>query len=121
MQKLSIVIPVYYNADSLLNDYHYKLKELVFNDDDSLSLSEDPKILAAKNMDIFPVEINTSPLLELIRVPGIGVKSARKIIQIRRKNPFRNIEQLKELGVVISRAEPYIKISGEYQSTFDNL
>ena len=47
-----------YNADSLLNDYHYKVNELVFNNDDKLSLDRDPKILAAEKMNIFPVEIN---------------------------------------------------------------
>ena len=61
-----------YNADSLLNDYHYSVKELVFDNDDNLLLNQDPKILAAKNMNIFPVEINSAPLIELIRVPGIG-------------------------------------------------
>ena len=110
-----------YNADSLLNDYHYKVNELVFDDNDKLSLTTDPKILAAKNMDIFPVEINTAPFVELIRVPGIGVKSAREIISIRKKRPFTNINQLKKLGVVVLRAEPYIKISGEYQTTFDTF
>ena len=108
-----------YNADSLLNDYHYKVKELVFDENDKLSLDQDPKILAAKNMDIFPVEINSAPFVELIRVPGIGVKSAREIISIRKKMPFSNKEQLRKLGVVVDRAEPYIKISGEYQTTFD--
>ena len=109
-----------YNADSLLNDYHYNVGELVF-DDDMLSLCDDPKILAAQNMDIFPVEINTSPLIELVRVPGIGVKSARKIITIRKKSPFKDMSELRQLGVVVDRAEPYIKIGGQYQSTFDNL
>lgn len=108
-----------YNADSLLNDYHYNVKELVFDDNDNLILDQDPKILAAKNMDIFPVEINRAPLIELIRVPGIGVKSAREIISIRKKAPFTSKEQLKKLGVIIDRAEPYIKVSGEYQTTFD--
>ena len=108
-----------YNADSLLNDYHYKVKELVFDENDKLSLDHDPKILAAKSMDIFPIEINSAPFVELIRVPGIGVKSARQIISIRKKMPFSNIEQLRKLGVVVNRAEPYIKISGEYQATFD--
>jgi Predicted DNA-binding protein with the Helix-hairpin-helix motif len=108
-----------YNADSLLNDYHYKVKELIFDENDQLSLTHDPKILAAENMDIFPVEINTAPLIELIRVPGIGVKSAREIISIRKKSPFTSKEQLKKLGVVVNRAEPYIKISGEYQTRFD--
>lgn len=70
-------------------------------------------------MDIFPVEINRAPFVELIRVPGIGVKSAKEIISIRKKMPFTSEEQLKKLGVVIERAKPYIKISGEYQTTFD--
>ena len=108
-----------YNADSLINDYHYNVKELVFDNDDKLSLDQDPKILAAKNMNIFPVEINSAPFIELIRVPGIGIKSAKKIISIRKKIPFSNKEQLRKLGVVVDRAEPYIKISGEYQTTFD--
>ena len=108
-----------YNADSLLNDYHYNVKELIFDENDKLSLTQDPKILAAKNMDIFPVEINRAPLVELIRVPGIGVKSAREIISIRKKMPFTSEQQLKKLGVVVERAKPYIKIDGEYQTTFD--
>ena len=108
-----------YNADSLLNDYHYNVKELIFDENDKLSLTQDPKILAAKNMDIFPVEINRAPLVELIRVPGIGVKSAREIISIRKKIPFTSEQQLKKLGVVVERAKPYIKIDGEYQTTFD--
>lgn len=108
-----------YNADSLLNEYNYKVKELVFDENDKLSLTQDPKISAAKNMNIFPVEINRAPFIELIRVPGIGTKSAREIISIRKKSPFSNKEQLRKLGVVVDRAEPYIKISGEYQTTFD--
>ena len=108
-----------YNADSLINDYHYDVKELVFDENDRLSLDQDPKILAAKNMNIFPVEINSAPFVELIRVPGIGIKSAHQIISIRKKMPFSNKEQLRKLGVVVDRAEPYIKINGEYQTTFD--
>ena len=108
-----------YNADSLLNQYNYDVKELIFEDDGNLSLEQDPKILAAKNMDIFPVEINSAPYIDLIRVPGIGVKSAKEIISIRKKIPFKSKEELKKLGVIVDRAEPYIKISGEYQTTFD--
>ena len=108
-----------YNADSLLNDYHYDVKELVFDENDKLSLTQDPKILAAKNMNIFPVEINSAPFVDLIRVPGIGIKSGHRIISIRKKMPFKSEEQLKRLGVVVERAKPYIKIDGEYQATFD--
>lgn len=108
-----------YNADSLLNDYNYKLKELVFEDDDRLSLDTDPKILAANNMNIFPVEINNAPFIDLIRVPGIGVKSAKKIISIRKKYRFTKKEELKRLGIAVNRAEKYIKLDGEYQPSLD--
>ncbi len=108
-----------YNADSLLNDYHFSVKELVFDENDKLSLNEDPKILSAEKMKIFPVEINSAPYTHLIRVPGIGTKSARKIISIRKNVPFTDKEQLKKLGVVVDRAEKYIKLDGEYQSTLD--
>ncbi|WP_409200249.1 radical SAM protein [Methanobrevibacter sp. DSM 116169] len=110
-----------YHADALLNEYKYNLKELVFDNNDHLSLDEDPKILAARKMDIFPVEINSSPFIDLIRVPGIGVKSAKKIINIRKKHPFQNKEELKKIGVVTGRAEPYIKFNGNYQSDLFNF
>ena len=67
----------------------------MFDENNQLSLTQDPKISAAENMDIFPVEINSAPFIELIRVPGIGIKSARKIISIRKKMPFKNINELK--------------------------
>ena len=110
-----------YNADSLLNSYNYNVKELYFDDDDQLDLSTDPKILAARNMDIFPVEINSSSFRALIRVPGIGTKSARKIISIRKKQPFASKEDLRKLGVAVERAEPYIKMKGEFQSNLNNF
>ncbi len=109
-----------YHADALLNEYNFKLNEIIFNEEGLLSLKEDPKILAAKEMDIFPVEINSAPYIELIRVPGIGIKSARKIISIRKKMPFRNLSDLQKIGVVVKRAEPYIKLDGKYQSALDN-
>ena len=108
-----------YHADALLNEYKFKAKELVFNEDNNISLEEDPKILAASKMDIFPIEINNASFNELIRVPGIGLKSARRIIDIRNKKGFNSINDLKKIGVVTSRAEPYIKIKGNYQSALD--
>lgn len=108
-----------YHADSLLNSYGYKVRELVFDDNDQLLLDEDPKILAAEKMDIFPVEVNTASYYDLIRVPGIGTKSAHKILAERKKHPFTSYEQLKELGVVVNRAEKYIRIKGEFQSNLD--
>jgi predicted DNA-binding helix-hairpin-helix protein len=110
-----------YHSDSLLNTYKFNTNELVFDENDQLSLDEDPKILAAEKLDIFPLEINHGSYKELIRVPGIGVKSARKIIAIRQKYRFKNNEELKKLGVVIGRAEPYIRIDGKYQPKLDHF
>lgn len=109
-----------YHADALLNDYKFNFDEIVFDNDGHLSLSEDPKILAAKEMDIFPLEINSASFHDLIRVPGIGTTSAKRILAIRKKMPFRKLSDLQRLGVVIKRAEPYIKLEGNYQSALDN-
>jgi len=109
-----------YHADALLNLYKFDTKELIFEDTGQLSLDEDPKILAAKKMDIFPLEINQASFYELIRVPGIGTISGKRIIAIRQKQPFKNIEELKKLGVIVDRAEPYIKLGGNYQTALDS-
>lgn len=108
-----------YQADALLNSYNFDLKELIFQDSGLLNVEEDPKYSAAREMDIFPVEINHAPYRHLIRVPGIGTVSAKKIIVIRKKKPFTKLEELKKLGVVVGRAEPFIKLKGIYQTALD--
>ncbi|MDR0912180.1 MAG: radical SAM protein [Methanobrevibacter sp.] len=105
-----------YQGDALIHDYNFDINELNF-DNNGILKKEDPKIAAAKMRDIFPVDINSGSFKELIRVPGIGLKSAKRIIDIRKNKPFKSINQLKELGVVTNRAQTYIKISGNYQST----
>ncbi|MCL2115895.1 MAG: helix-hairpin-helix domain-containing protein [Methanobrevibacter sp.] len=108
-----------YHADALLNSYNFDVNELVFNDEGLLSLKEDPKYLAALEKDIFPLEINTANYHDLIRVPGIGTISAKKIIAIRKKKQFQKVGDLKTLGVVVKRAEPFIKLEGSYQTALD--
>lgn len=109
-----------YHADALVSRYRYRVEELAFNNG-YLSLDKDPKVLAALQMDMFPVEINTARFSQLIRVPGIGEKSARDIIKLRKQHPFRNIDDLGETPVVVERAEPFIKINGSYQSSLDPI
>ncbi|MDR2966651.1 MAG: helix-hairpin-helix domain-containing protein [Methanobacteriaceae archaeon] len=108
-----------YHADALLNSYNFDVGELVFNDEGLLSLDEDPKYLAALEKDIFPLEINAANYHDLIRVPGVGTMSAKRIIAIRKKKQFQKMEELKTLGVVVKRAEPFIKIGGNYQTALD--
>lgn len=108
-----------YHADSLLNIYKFELDELVFEENNQLSINEDPKYLSALKRDIFPLEINSASFYELIRVPGIGTISAKRIMAIRKKKPFNRMVDLRKLGVVIDRAEPFIKLDGNYQIALD--
>ena len=108
-----------YQADYLVKSYGYDIKELVFEEDGNLTLEIDPKYSAAlSNRDIFPVEINSASYKELLRVPGIGKISARRIIESRKQDIcFKNLEELKNIGVITSRAETFVKLNSSYQTT----
>jgi putative DNA modification/repair radical SAM protein len=110
-----------YQADYLINQYGFKLEELVFHDDGNLKVEKDPKYyVALANRDLFPVEINQAPYKELLRVPGIGKISARRIVNARNDGKcFDKLEELKNMGVVIKRAETFIKLNKRYQSTLE--
>lgn len=113
--------PRLYQADHLLNSYGFKLDELVFDGEGNLDLENDPKYASALNyQDRFPVEINEASYKDLLRVPGIGKISARRIIQSRKvgKN-FIKLEELKNIGVVVKRAEPFVKLNKNYQTTLE--
>jgi len=77
-------------------------------------------VAAQAHEEHFPVEINEASYKDLLRVPGIGKISARRIIQSRKlgKN-FLKLEELKNIGVVIKRAEPFIKLNKNYQTTLE--
>lgn len=103
-----------YQADFLLRDYGFSADELVFTKEGKLFLPVDPKLAWAMNHpEYFPVEINTADITRLLRVPGIGPKSARRIIELRRKEKIKDIETLKGLGVVIKRAKDFVLINGK--------
>ena len=113
--------PRLYQADYLLNSYGFELEELIFDEDGNLHLETDPKYVAALAHDeLFPVEINEASYRDLLRVPGIGKISARRIIQSRKfGKSFKKLQELKNIGVVINRAEPFIKMNSNYKSTLD--
>jgi predicted DNA-binding helix-hairpin-helix protein len=69
-------------------------------------------------MDLYPLDVNESSFNELIRVPGIGKISAKRIITLRKRGlKISKLEELKNLGVAVKRAEPFIKLNNSYQST----
>ncbi|MBR5296476.1 MAG: putative DNA modification/repair radical SAM protein [Parabacteroides sp.] len=97
-----------YQADWLLRFYQFKVDEIVNDDFPNLDLDVDPKLgWALRHPEQFPVDINRADYEMLLRVPGIGVKSAKLIVSSRR---FTRIgtEQLKKMGVVMKKAQYFI-------------
>jgi len=105
-----------YQSSFLLRDYGFEIKNFVFDEYDQLNLRQDPKFLIAKNEELI-VDINNAKYEELIKVPGIGLKTAQKIIQNR---PIKNFSTLKHFGVILKRAVPFIEISGIHQTSLSN-
>ena len=103
-----------YQADWLLRFYGFKASELLKNENDNFDLNFDPKTYwALNNFNEFPVEINKASYETLLRIPGIGVTSARRIIKTRRVCRL-TYEDLKRLGIVLKRAKYFITCSGKY-------
>jgi predicted DNA-binding helix-hairpin-helix protein len=103
-----------YEASFLLRDYGFGLEELPFDRDGHLPLDVDPKVAwAQQNLTENPVEINRMDKQELLRIPGIGPKSATKILSARSKNKLTKPDQLHAFGVNLKRAAPFILIDGK--------
>ena len=103
-----------YQADWLLRFYGFKANELLDEKNPNFNNILDPKCdWALRHIENFPVEINTANYYTLLRVPGIGVISAKKIIRSRRSF-LLDFEALKKLGVVLKRAKYFITCKGKY-------
>lgn len=97
-----------YQADWLLRFYGFEAKELLDEQNQNFNPLIDPKCnWAIHHMELFPVEVNKAPYEMLLRVPGIGVKSAQRILKARRGGSI-DFEGLKKLGVVLKRAQYFI-------------
>ena len=107
-----------YQADWLLRFYGFKANELLDEKHPNFNNILDPKCdWAVRNLHKFPIEINTADYFTLLRIPGIGVISAKKIIRARRTF-LLDFEALKKLGVVLKRAKYFITCKGKY---FDKI
>ena len=97
-----------YQADWLLRFYGFSVDEIVNDEHPDLDLTVDPKLSwAIRNPQFFPVDINRDSYQKILRVPGIGVKSAKLIVMARRHRKL-NKEALKRIGVVLKRAQFFI-------------
>lgn len=101
-----------YQADWLLRFYHFKAEELLDEKNPNFNLYLDPKCnWALKHLEIFPVEVNDADYEVLLRVPGIGVKSALRIVKARRMGKL-DFSDLKKIGVVLKRAIYFVTCKG---------
>ncbi|WP_173197393.1 putative DNA modification/repair radical SAM protein [Geobacter sp. SVR] len=103
-----------YQADWLLRFYGFAAHELLDDERPNLDMRFDPKSdWALRHLELFPVEVNRAEYEVLLRVPGIGVRSAQRIVQARRVTRLGEAE-LKKLGVVLRRARYFLTAGGRY-------
>lgn len=104
-----------YQADWLMRFYKFDAAELIDEGQPFLATDIDPKAnWAINHLDRFPIEVNTAPYEELLRVPGIGVRGAKAIVGARRATTLGEAE-LRKLGVAYKRARFFITCRGRYQ------
>ena len=102
-----------YQADWLLRFYGFQASELLDEARPNFNVLLDPKCdWAVRHLEHFPVEVNRADYYTLLRVPGIGVKSARRILRARRSSSL-DFADLKKMGVVLKRAHYFITCKGK--------
>lgn len=102
-----------YQADWLLRFYGFQAGELLTEDRPNFNVMLDPKCdWAIRHLEQFPVEVNRADYYTLLRVPGMGVKSVRRILAARRSGALE-FQDLKKMGVVLKRALYFITCSGK--------
>ena len=102
-----------YQADFLLRQYGFTFDDFVFDAAQNLPLDVDPKVAWARtHLSDRPVELNRATREELLRVPGIGPKSVETILAARRQGRLRDLEHLRQLGILAERAAPFIRLDG---------
>ncbi len=103
-----------YQASYLLRDYGFDLEELPFQIDGQLPDDRDPKqAYADMHYRENPLELNLAPRHHLLRIPGIGHRSAEAIIKTRQHHHIRDLGQLQHLGIIAERTAPYILLDGQ--------
>nr|WP_302599792.1 putative DNA modification/repair radical SAM protein [uncultured Cellulosilyticum sp.] len=108
-----------YQGDWLLRLYGFKAHELLTEEKPQFDIHLDPKCnWALNNLHLFPIEINKAPYELLLRVPGIGIRGAKKIVMSRRIAPL-NYDDLKKLGIVLKRAQFFITCNTKYYGSTD--
>jgi predicted DNA-binding helix-hairpin-helix protein len=107
-----------YQAAHLMTDYGFAADEVVFEPGGNLPLSLDPKAAwALAHPERFPMEVRTAAYEALVRVPGVGPKTARRITEERKSQGFRGLADLRKIGVVAARAAGFLTLRGRRLAT----
>ncbi len=104
-----------YQADWLMRFYGFKVQEIVSPNEPLLDLEIDPKLSwALRNMELFPMDVNKADYKQLIRVPGLGIQSAQKIVAARQ---FRKLDwdNLKKMGVPVGRTKYFMHCGNRFE------
>ncbi len=113
-----------YQADWLLREYKFKLKEvrLGLNEEDNFGNAKDVKFkIALNNENLFPVDVNYASRPELLRVPGIGPRTAGKIICMREQRKFQDMKELRRAGVIARRAHCFVEVEKQRQARISSF
>lgn len=98
-----------YQTDWLMRFYDFDVKEILNDIHPDLDMDIDPKLSwALRNPHLFPIDVNTADYKMILRVPGIGVRSAQKIVSARKFGKL-HIYQLKRMGIAYNRAQHFIR------------
>lgn len=110
-----------YQADWLMRFYHFSADEIIDDTNPNLDLEVDPKLSwALRHPEMFPVDVNTAEYRQIVRVPGIGIKSAKLIIASRKFGKLDRY-QLKKIGVIIKRAQYFITCRDSSGTTINEI
>ncbi|MCD6352182.1 MAG: hypothetical protein J7M26_08685, partial [Armatimonadetes bacterium] len=102
-----------YQADWLLRFYGFSFDELVFDAEGNLPERQDPKLAwAAAHPDFFPVDLASASYEELLRVPGIGPITARRLMEARSDDQLSDWQSVRRLGVRLGKTGPFVTLRG---------
>jgi predicted DNA-binding helix-hairpin-helix protein len=106
--------------DWLYRIYHFQADEICHAfDENGFLCNNDPKMAIARESMDRPLDPNTATMQELLRVPGIGPKSAQRIVAFRKRQPIVGKAELAAMGIRIKRAAPFLKINGWRDTTLE--
>ncbi|MBD3293552.1 MAG: putative DNA modification/repair radical SAM protein [Armatimonadia bacterium] len=104
-----------YQAEFLLRAYSFSFDEIIFDEDGMLPTDRDPKMMAALAREgQFPIEVNTAERWELLRVPGIGMTAAERILGVRGEHKLTSLKHLDVMGARSDRARNFVTLNGRF-------